>query len=170
MQAQGGGLVETAFIDHGVALVRHLTQVTRDGEAAQDLAQEAFLRLAREVEAGRTPDNPSAWLHRVGFNLATSRGRHLQVGERRAESLLCRDAPATPEELTERSELTRTVVRAMHLLSSTERRALLLAAHGYTGTEIAASIDRTHLATRTMLCRARAKVRAQVDLLGVEAA
>jgi RNA polymerase sigma-70 factor (ECF subfamily) len=170
MQAHAGQLLETAFMHHGPALVRHLTQVTRDGEAAQDLAQEAFLRLAREVEAGRSPDNPAAWLHRVGFNLATSRGRHLQVADRRAESLASRAAPATPEEITERSEQTRTVMQAMDRLSPTERKALVLAANGFSGVEIARRIDRTHLATRAMLCRARAKVRARLDLASLQAA
>ncbi len=37
--------------------------------------QESFLRLFKEVEAGRTPDNVRAWLYRVGSNLAISRGR-----------------------------------------------------------------------------------------------
>ena len=170
MQAQCGQVLETAFVVHGAALVRHLTQVTRDGEAAQDLAQEAFARLAREVQAGRTPDNPSAWLHRVGFNLATSRGRHLQVRERRAASLAHDESPATPDELIERNELTRAVVQAMDLLSPLERRALLLAAHGYSGNEIATAIDRSYLATRTMMCRARAKVRARMGIPTLQAA
>jgi RNA polymerase sigma-70 factor (ECF subfamily) len=170
MHAQAGHLVETAFRDHGPALVRHLTQVTRDREAAQDLAQEAFLRLAREAEAGRTPDDVAAWLHRVGFNLATSRGRRLQVADRGANRLVSRQQPATPAEIIERSETTRTVVRAMDGLSATERRALLLAAHGYSGTEIASLVDRTHLATRAMLCRARAKVRAELNVASIAAA
>src|SRR6266516_6126858 len=64
-----------------------LTQRTRDAEVAQDLAQEAFLRLAREIEAGRQPRDTGAWLRRVGANLAASRGRHLQVVDRHAASL-----------------------------------------------------------------------------------
>jgi RNA polymerase sigma-70 factor (ECF subfamily) len=170
MQIHSEQLVEEAYVNHGAALVRHLTQVTRDHEAAQDLAQEAFLRLAREVESGRRPDDAAAWLHRVGSNLAASRGRHLQVVDRRASSLLRRDHPPTPEELTERREQTETIVRAMHRLSATEQRALVLAAHGYSGVEIASSIDRSHLATRAMLCRARAKIRSDIGLESLSAA
>ena len=44
---------------------------------AEDLLQEAFLRLTREVRADRTPDNVRAWLYRVGANLAVSRGRRI---------------------------------------------------------------------------------------------
>ena len=39
--------------------------VTRDGAAAEDIVQEAFLRLVRESRSGRFPDNARAWLYRV---------------------------------------------------------------------------------------------------------
>ena len=35
---------------------------------------EAFLRLATEIRAGRLPDDPSAWLYRVGANLVDEPG------------------------------------------------------------------------------------------------
>src|SRR5262245_37550502 len=167
MQAHAGHLVETAYTEHNAALVRHLTQVTRDAEVAQDLAQEAFLRLAREVEAGRRPDDAAAWLHRVGLNLATSRGRHLQVVDRRADSLPRPAAPASPDDVVVKGELTAAVADALALLSGTERHALVLAAYGFDGTEIAHSIKRTPGATRTLLCRARAKIRERVQLAGL---
>ena len=85
MQAYTGELVQAAYLEHRGGLIRHLTLVTRDGEVAQDLAHETFIRLAHEIEAGRAPDDTAAWLHRVGRNLATSRGRHLQVEKRHAE-------------------------------------------------------------------------------------
>lgn len=167
MQAYAGQLVEAAYTEHKGALVRHLTQVTRDPEVAQDLAHEAFLRLAREIEGGRAPDDAAAWLHRVGMNLATSRGRHLQVVDRRADSLPRPAEPPSPERVVEAGELTAAVGEALAALSGTERHALTLAAYGFDGSEIAYSINRTPGATRTLLCRARAKVRAHVRLLGM---
>lgn len=170
MQAYAGLLVEAAYSEHRAALVRHLTQVTRDGEAAQDLAQEAFIRLAREVEAGRAPDDTAAWLHRVGLNLATSRGRHLQVVDRRAGWLPMPAVPASPDEVAIAGELGVAIAQALALLSAPERRALALAAHGFEGREIASSIGRTPGATRTLLCRARAKIRATVAAVGASPA
>src|SRR6478672_914591 len=41
-----------------------------DAELALDVAQEAFLRLWRQWEAGEMIDNPRAWLMRVARNLA----------------------------------------------------------------------------------------------------
>jgi RNA polymerase sigma-70 factor (ECF subfamily) len=170
MQAYAGFLVEAAYSEHRAALVRHLTQVTRDGEVAQDLAQEAFIRLAREVDAGRAPDDTAAWLHRVGLNLATSRGRHLQVVERRADRIPRPAVPESPDDVAIAGELGAAIALALAQLSGAERHALALAAHGFEGHEIASSIGRTPGATRTLLCRARAKVRATVAAVGASPA
>ena len=52
MQGFAMRIVEEAYAAHRDGLVRHLTQVSRDPGVAEELAQEAFLRLAHEVEAG----------------------------------------------------------------------------------------------------------------------
>jgi RNA polymerase sigma-70 factor, ECF subfamily len=166
VQVHAGQLVEAAFTEHRAGLVRHLTMVTRDGEVAEDLAQEAFLRLAREIEAGRRPDDAGAWLHRVGLNLATSRGRRIQVADRHASFLADSREPVNPESVAIESELTVAVGTFLAELSRTERHALALAANGYQGSEIAASLGRTAGATRTMLCRARSKLRERMLLAG----
>lgn len=166
MQAHAGQCLEAAFVQHRAALVRRLTMVTRDADVAEDLAQEAFLRLAREIEAGRLPDEMGAWLHRVGTNLAMSRGRHLQVVDRRAGTLPRPDEPDSPEQFVVDGELAAAVGEVLALMSGTERRALAMAANGYGGLEIAASLGRTPGATRTLLCRARAKIRGHALMAG----
>lgn len=160
MQDTAGRFVEAAFIEHHAALERRLTVICRDAQAAQDLAQEAFLRLAGEVEAGRIPNDSGAWLHRVGRNLAMSRGRHLQVVDRRNGELPRPGVESSPEEAAVEHETASAAVRALRRLSGPEQQALVLAAHGCGGSEIAASIGRTPGATRTLLCRARGRVRA----------
>lgn len=166
MQPVSGRIVEAAFTDHRGALVRRLTAITREADVAEDLAQEAFLRLAREVEARRCPDDVGAWLFRVGSNLAMSRGRHLQVVDRR-EGLLPKPAePPSPEHVVVAGELTIAVGTVLANMSHAERRALALAANGFAGAEIATSIGRSAGATRTLLCRARAKIREQLVLAG----
>lgn len=166
MQACAKQSVEAAFVEHHGALVRHLTVITRDSEVAQDLAQEAFLRLTRAVETGAAPDDPAAWLHRVALNLATSRGRHLQVVDRRAAELPRPSDVADPGDIVVEGELARAVGAVLGELSRHEQDALLLAAHGYGGPEIAARIGRTPGATRTLLCRARGKIRDRVVAAG----
>jgi RNA polymerase sigma-70 factor (ECF subfamily) len=161
-----GAVVEAAYREHATALTRFLTGYTRDATAAEDLAQEAFVRLAIEAAAGRAPDNVGAWLHRVGRNLATSRGRHASVAERRKMDLVSRETAPSPEAATLEAEQHRALHAALGTLASTDRQVLLLAAHGYRGPEIARRIGRTEGATRTLLCRARSKVRTQLVAIG----
>jgi DNA-directed RNA polymerase specialized sigma24 family protein len=47
-------------------------------------------------------------------------------------------------------------------LTPDARTALMLAAHGFTGHEIAEAIGRSDLATRSLLCRARLRLREQL--------
>lgn len=164
MHANAEQVVEAAFTEHRAALVRHLACVTRDPDIAEDLAQEAFLRLARELEAGRPPEDAGAWLHRVGSNLAMSRGRHLQVVDRRSGLLPRPSEPASPEQVVCDSELAIAVGAVLAQMSGTERRALALAANGYAGAEIAAELGRTPGAIRTLLCRARARIRSDAQM------
>ena len=49
-------IVEAAWTEHGPALTAYLTSLTRDPSAAEDIAQEAFLRLTREVGGGRAAE------------------------------------------------------------------------------------------------------------------
>lgn len=161
-----GRVVETAYAANAGSLLRHLTATTRDPSVAEDLTQETFVRLLIEVGAGRFPDDLGAWVHRVGHNLAMSRGRRSAVASRRHHQLVEHGEAPSPETLAlagERDELLRA---AVGLLGATDQRALILSAYGYRGPEIARSIGRTDAATRTLLCRARTKVRARLAEAG----
>lgn len=156
------GIVGSAYLTHSGALQRYLTSLTRDPSSAEDLAQDAFERLTREVREGRVPDDMGGWLHRVGHNLAMSRGRRISVADRRRSELVVSGWAPSPESLTVAGEDQQAVCAVLEGLGSVDRQALVLASHGYRGAEIARSIGRSEIATRTLMCRARAKVRALV--------
>lgn len=159
--------VEAAYAAHRAALVRWLTATTRDGSTAEDIAQEAFLRLAREVAAGRTPDDAAAWLHRVAANLVASRGRHLTVVDRRAGDLPVPKAEDGPDIAAEWAEVSVALQEALRRLPIAHQSALVMAARGYRGPEIAKHLGRTDGATRTLLCRARAQMRLELAGIGL---
>jgi RNA polymerase sigma factor (sigma-70 family) len=56
-------------------LVGSLSLYVGTRELAEDLAQETLLRVCRRWRTVRHADSPSAWAHRVAFNLAKSNGR-----------------------------------------------------------------------------------------------
>jgi RNA polymerase sigma-70 factor (ECF subfamily) len=156
-------LVSTAYDSFERPLYAFALGITRSGSAAEDLVQESFLRLIREVQAGRTPDNIRAWLYRVCTNLATSRGRRATVAMRYLPFLADREIGETPEARHLRLELGSELSAALAELSADERTGLLLSAGGFHGPEIAEIIGRSHGATRTMLTRARLKVQARLS-------
>jgi RNA polymerase sigma-70 factor (ECF subfamily) len=152
-------IVEEAYTTYLGPLQRRLTAVTRDPAVAEDLAQEAFVRLVIEVGAGRIPEQPGAWLFRVAQNLATSRGRRLSVAARNGDRMARPEDPPSPEAVVIEAEDGRALHRALSELGTVDRHALLLSAHGYRGQEIARTLGRSDGATRTLLCRARTKIR-----------
>lgn len=156
-------LVANAYDSFERQLYAFALGLTRSGSAAEDLVQESFLRLIREVQAGRTPDNVRAWLYRVCTNLATSRGRRVTVATRYLPFLATREVAETPEARHLRLELGAELSAALAELSADERTGLLLAAGGFHGPEIAEIIGRSHGATRTMLTRARLKVQTRLS-------
>jgi RNA polymerase sigma-70 factor (ECF subfamily) len=159
------GIVEQAYIMFRGELERRLTAIMHDGAAAEDLTQDAFLRLHVEVAAGRAPDDVHAWLHRVAANLAMSRCRHRRVADRCAPRLLACGSAASVEEIAVGRDEDARVAAALVQLRSCEREILVLAAAGLRGPEIAGRIGRSELATRTLLCRARLHLRERVDRL-----
>ena len=61
---------ESIYAEHRVELLRYVHRLTRDVHLAEDVVQDAFLRLWRET---RTVDNPRSWLYRVCTNMVRDR-------------------------------------------------------------------------------------------------
>ena len=160
-------IVETAYAASAATLTRRAFAMTHDQSLAEDLVQEAFVRLAVEVQAGRAPDNIGAWLHRVVANLVASGGRHAAVVDRKLGELPRPDHEPSPELASIDAEEATIVRRALATLGPTDRRALVMAAQGYRGPEIAHRLGRTQGATRTLLCRARSKMRDELEAAGI---
>lgn len=142
-----------------------LTSATRDRELAEDILQETFLRLIRETRAGRTPDNIRPWLYRVASNLVVSKVRRRAVAGRWLAHLVQRETAEAADADILRQERHGDLERLLTHINPDARLALLLAAHGFSGAEVAATLGRTDGATRTLLCRARLQLR---QLIGEE--
>lgn len=163
----GGGsenLVIAAYERYRDELQGHLVRVTRDPEAAADLVQEAFLKLLVESRARQAPDNVRAWLYRVASNAAVSRGRRLRSATVFADRVPGPVPDEGPEEACLRKEAIGSAQRLLTGVGPVERRALLMAADGVGGAVIAREIGRSHEATRTLLHRARTRLRDQATL------
>lgn len=152
--------VEGSFRSYAEAIRGKALQMTRDPELASDVTQEAFLRLFVEAEAGRMPDDVRAWLYKTSANLIVSRARHGAVAQRMVPRLVHDEEPAQPDAIAVLHETRGEVRGVLATLQATDRLALLMAANGATGQEIAGRLGLSHTATRARLCRARRRFRA----------
>lgn len=161
------GIVVAAFEAHQHELFSFLARSMRDDAEAEDLVQETFLRLSREVQAGRTPEHLRAWLYRVATNLATSRRRRRSVVGRWLERFGPTEHEGPPVPSPETRAIGRERVaeleRALQALPAGAKMALLLSGEGFSGREIAQAIGRSEAATRTLVCRARMRLRAELE-------
>jgi len=160
-------VVTAAYRDHAAAIRGVAQRMTRDPESAADVTQEAFLRLFVEIRAGRLPDNVPAWLYRTCSNLIISSARHETVVRRTAPRLVRLDTPGEPEAEVVQREQDTTVRQALATLPADYRDAVVMAAQGASSPDIARKLGRTDAATRTLLCRARNRLRVEPGLIAM---
>jgi RNA polymerase sigma-70 factor, ECF subfamily len=159
--------VMAAYDENQRRLTSFAYALTRDADAADDLVQETFLRLVKEHAAGREPENVTAWLYRVCSNLATSRGRRGVVARKFLERRPAEETEVAAEIEILRHELSETLLAALTILPDDQRSALVMAAQGFSGREIADALGRTETSTRTMMFRARERLRTFLVAEGV---
>ncbi len=151
--------VDEVYEAHHLYLYRYLIAVVHDPALAEDILQEAFLRLIRERSAGRSPDEPRAWLYRVATNIAISGIRRARTATRSLPSLGDEDEARSPEDIAIDSERDTELRAALASIAPESRAALILAAQGFSSREIGAVLGRSDAAVRTLLCRSRVRLR-----------
>jgi RNA polymerase sigma-70 factor (ECF subfamily) len=159
--------VMAAYDENQRRLTSFAYALTRDADVADDLVQETFLRLIKEHAAGREPENVTAWLFRVCANLATSRGRRGVVARRFLERRPADETEVAAEVTILRQETSEALVAALAILSDEARTAVVMAAQGFSGREIAEALGRTETSTRTLMFRARERLRTFLVAEGV---
>ena len=139
-------------------LGRALFLLTRDRHEADDLAQEALVRVYERWDRVREMGSPTGYLYRTAMNLNRSRLRRLGVAARR---LVHNPSPANPtDDVGERDE----VARAIESLSLGQRQVLVLIDWLGLSTEETGRILRLKpVSVRVRRSRAHAALRAQLE-------
>ncbi len=132
-------------------------------DLAEDVAQDAFLRVHRAAPRYRPEAKFTTWLYRIVVNLCRDQQR--RAG--RAPAPLSEDAPEPAAEPTadplEARERAARVRRALDRLPERQRTAVLL--HRYEGLshrEVAEAMDASDKAVESLLVRAYAKLRKEL--------
>jgi RNA polymerase sigma-70 factor (ECF subfamily) len=156
----------TALVrDYSGLLYRVALSVLHNPAEAEDVVQDAFVRvLQRQHELAAILDL-RPWLVRIAWNLALDRARRArpnQMDDIFAASLVAADLPAD-QALAEAGQI-KQVLRAMERLPKQERQALLLSAMDELSTvEIGAVLGRSESSVRSLLFRARAHLRQRLE-------
>jgi RNA polymerase sigma factor (sigma-70 family) len=142
-------------------LVRFLYKRVWDTDVAEDIAQEAFVRLLDE-----RPDKPDAWLFTVADNLAKNAVRD---DKRRTQRLtLIAGSPAPPPSETDRvllrTESVREVRHALDALSERDRTLLLLREDGVSYKELARIVGVKASSVAPLLARARQRFLTSIEV------
>jgi RNA polymerase sigma-70 factor (ECF subfamily) len=156
---QGDRPAFAALVDrYWERLHRWLYHLTRDSHAAEDLAQETFLKALANLGKFRAGTNFSAWLFRIGHNNFANQYR---AATRRREQLPD-DLPAAgagPADEAISKEALQEVARALERLPVEFRAALLLRVEeGLSFRQIADVLDLTEETARWRVFKARQKL------------
>jgi len=150
--------------DYSGLLYRVAFSVVRNAAEAEDIVQDVFLRVLEHQPKLGSIVEIRPWLVRIAWNLAIDRTRKVrpsQLDDLFAAELLSREA-ATDQALAG-SEQTRRVLRAMERLPPRERQALLLSAmEELSNAEIAAVMNRSESSVRSLIFRARTRLRERI--------
>lgn len=130
LMAKGDQAAFEAFVHryHG-PLLGYLERMLQDSEKAEDFVQEIFLRLIRQLQQKKIPDQIRPWLYRVASNLCKDYWRsssfrsEYHCGDEVPDQ---KDTSPTIIEIYERQETRKEVLQSLHQLSELERQIVLL--------------------------------------------
>ena len=91
-------LVALLFEEEGAALVRLARLFTDDRNAAEDLVQEAFIRLHKSAHRIRSQDKAASYLRSIVINLARDHNRRGMMSLRHQEAVPAGSTPEAPED------------------------------------------------------------------------
>ena len=155
--ADVGALVET----YGTLLFRVAHSVLRSRHEAEDVVQDAFVRVLEHRSALPNVRDMRVWLVRIAWNLAIDRRRKIrpqQMDAAFAEALAANCV--TAEQALGDARQLALMLEAIEKLPKLERQVLLLSAVEELSTsEVATIVDRTESATRALLFRARTRLK-----------
>ena len=165
------GQLVNVYQDRLANIFRHLVA---GQEAAEDLAQEVFLRIYRARNGYQPNARFSTWLFRIANNLASnarrSKGRRKEVnlvgtasgpmGVRPQEQLAIAKSGLMPTRQLDQRELQVVVQNAIEQLSDRQRMAVLLNKYeGMSYEDIGQAMEMSPSAVKSLLSRARENLR-----------
>lgn len=161
-------LLGTLFARHHEELFRYAARFTGDRDLAEDIVQDAFVRLADHAEVDHAAHR--AWLFRVATTIAIDAGRSSRRREALAVAGVATGRLAVggvgpdPERAAEQADVREKVRAALDQLDPRDRAVLLMREEGFAHHEIADAVGTTTKSVGTMIARALEKLARHLEL------
>lgn len=151
---------DAAFAAYRRRVYGYLVRMTRNKDAAEDLLQETFLRLAQAAKKLAPDTRLAPYLFTIAHRLVVSWARAQQVRAQLAGELIDPvDTSRSPLEAVADSQTQLALERAFAALAPAYREvALLVGVEGMQPSEVAAILGQTPEAVRQRLARARGQL------------
>jgi RNA polymerase sigma-70 factor, ECF subfamily len=148
---------EALFAEEQTRLFTSLWLVTRDRHEAEEIAQDAFVKVWERWDRRGAPDDPTAYLYRTAMNIMRNRRRRAAVALRHASSR--RESPDELDAVESRD----VVMRALGALTPSQRAALVLMdLLDMSSTEAADALGVRPSTVRVLAARGRATLATQI--------
>jgi len=147
-------------LHYGERVAAFFRRAGADGASAEDLAQEAFLRVARARDRYEPSAKFSTWLHQIVARIAMNEGTRNRWRRAQAAPELREERRNDPAESASLAEMKERVRDAVASLPEPQRTALLL--HRFEGCsydEVGAALSLSLPAVKSLLFRARESVK-----------
>lgn len=118
--------VERVYHAEARNLVRLARVFTDDRTGAEDIVQEAFIRLFHASDRITDPEKSAAYVRSIVLNLARDHNRRGLMSLRHQDAMVDHRVPEQPDEKITRSESNAEVLDALALLSPRQRDCLVL--------------------------------------------
>lgn len=149
---------ESFFEEHRSKVFGAMCLVTGNRQEAEEITQDAFLRLWERWERVAVLEDPTGFLFKTAMNVFRNRARRASIAARRSIGIADRgDDLAAVEDRDE-------VIRAMRPLTPHQRAALVLIGYlGYSSEEAAQVLGVRASTVRALATKGRAAARATVE-------
>ncbi len=118
--------VERMYHAESANLVRLARLFTDDRTGAEDIVQEAFIRLYRSADRIKDTSKSAAYLRSIVLNLARDTNRRGLLSLRHQDAMIDDRQPVRPDDAVVRSADEEEVMQALSLLSARQRDCLVL--------------------------------------------
>jgi len=155
--------LEVLYSEAYPRLFRYCNRLTGDADVAEDVAQEAFVRLWYRQVSGE-PKALTSWLFKVATHLIRDRVRATENRRRLLEINPVKPAGTeAPDARAERVELQARVRAVLDTMTVRDRVMLLMRQDGFSYREIAEAADVAPASVGTLLARALKRFAALYD-------